>query len=141
MKRAVFMFLLLFAASYMYAQDGTTWEEYNYIKKGIAVQAANGLDIEKKGYKVESYTSFKAGPFSVTFDYLRRTSTKKIAATIIGVSGSTYKKPALLCMPNLTAAGDVQAQCFKDIAVYFRGSEEYMMEVLMRLYAYRTYYD
>ena len=133
------MFLLLFAGSCMYAQDGTTWEEYNYIKKGIAVQAANGLDIEKKGYKVESYTSFKAGPFSFTFDNLRRTTqNNQLAATIVAVAGTTYRKPALFCLPNLTAPADVQEQCLKDITGYFRGQERYLIEVLMRMYAFRT---
>ena len=56
-----FTYLLFFSMSFsLFAQEGTTLEEYRYLSKGYLYQKELGLDISKSGYNVKPlYTTSK----------------------------------------------------------------------------------
>ncbi len=130
-----FFCMLLLSGVAMGQSSGTTWEEYNYVVKGMKDQAAKGLDVEKKGYRVEDGTGVVLGTYAFTFDYLVRTNTNKVACTIMVISGTQTRSPGMFCLPAPNTANDVYSAAFEGIFKYFKMSDRaVLVQALHHIY-------
>lgn len=118
LRISILIFMLLLSGVAM--GQGTTWEEYQYVTKGMKDQASKGLDLEKKGYRVDTGTSCTFGSYAFTFDYLVRESTNKVACTIMVINGTQTRSPGMFCLPSPNTANDVYSAAFEGIFKYFK---------------------
>ncbi len=95
MKHLTPLLILLFSFS-LFAQEGTTLEEYRYLSKGYLYQKELGLDIYKNGYTVKNIfiTSKNAKLIGLYKDGVKAT---KALLVVIEEQGQT---PVYVCIPN-----------------------------------------
>jgi hypothetical protein len=95
MKFLTSLLLLLMSFS-LFAQEGTTLEEYRYLSKGYLYQKELGLDIHKTGYSVKAIftTSKNAQLIGLYKDGVKETK------ALLVVIEETGQAPVYVCIPN-----------------------------------------
>lgn len=88
MKRLNFTLVLIFFSFSVVAQ-GTTQQEYTYMKKSLFPDLADGRDI-KRGYYTEEMQNVRGGSIDVDFIKLMREKDSTIAGIIIKTSSSEF---------------------------------------------------
>lgn len=122
MKNLYLVFLIVLFASLGTAQ--TTREEFDYCTKGIKTQIANGLDVAKKGYDLDTLAQTKFtynghdNALVLTFFGLRSTSSKKIKAICMVYDKYSDKNlitQEYLCIPSQDANDDLWVETWQTI--------------------------
>lgn len=87
MKSLLSLSLLLGLTLTLYAQQGTTEDEYRYLSRGYGYQVEMGLDPEKEGYRIEEvYRSPEGNPIMA----LKRASTDEMRGMLLVLPQETY---------------------------------------------------
>jgi hypothetical protein len=95
MKHLTYLLFLLMSFS-LFAQEGTTLEEYRYLSKGYLYQKELGLDIYKSGYKVQTlFTTSKDAQLIGLYEDGRNEI--KALLVVIEEPGQT---PIYICIPR-----------------------------------------
>ncbi len=95
MKHLTTVLFILISFS-LFAQEGTTLEEYRYLSKGYLYQIELGLDVYKNGYSVRSiYTTSNNAELIGLFKDGEK-DTKALLVKIVEVG----KAPVYICIPN-----------------------------------------
>jgi len=97
MKKAVFLFSVLFSGYFASAQN-TTQEEYNYIKAGILAQLQTGQDVQKRGYRLKHILEIEKDSYSFDFSILSREDNSIAGIWVFAVSHA-YGNKYSLCIP------------------------------------------
>ena len=80
----------------LFAQEGTTLEEYRYLSKGYLYQKELGLDIHKNGYSVKTiYTTSKNSQFIGLYK-----DGQKATKALLVVIEEQGQAPIYVCIPN-----------------------------------------
>jgi hypothetical protein len=90
MKKITLLFILF--TSFIYAQQSTTQEEYNYMSKGYQISLSSGLDV-KKGYRIENITTSDVSPYFFDFKAFVRDDNTLAGIILISTSklwGNVY---------------------------------------------------
>ncbi len=123
-NKKTFLTLILFVLLNCFVMGQTTREEYDYCTKGIKTQIANGLDVTKKGYAIDTlgqkkftYNGYDNSAV-LTFYGLRSTSSKKLKA--ISVVYEKYLDKNLItqeffCIPTENANDDLWVETWQTI--------------------------
>lgn len=89
-------FLFLFMSFNLFAQEGTTLEEYRYLSKGYLYQKELGLDIYKSGYTIKTlFTTSKEAQLIGLYEEGR--NDLKALLVVIEEPGQT---PIYICVPK-----------------------------------------
>ena len=102
--------ILVLIASFLFAQNGTSLEEYRYLTKGYAYQIEMGLDAQKNGYEITKLYTCKN---NVKFSGLYSTDSGELKAIVAMLSPNT-EQPKFICLPNAHTKPNVLAFYYKD---------------------------
>ena len=102
--------ILVLISAFLFAQSGTTLEEYRYLTKGYAYQIEMGLDAKKDGYEIKPLYTCKN---NVMFSGLYATDSAILKAIVAILSPNT-EQPTFVCLPSPDTNPDVLVFYEKD---------------------------
>ena len=106
--KQLLLFLALFTGFSIFAQEGTSLEEYRYLSKGYVYQLEMGLDAQKEGYLVKDLYEASNGADLVGLYQIGNAEPRALLVILDnGKDKATY-----VCLPN----GDAN-QRVKDLAI------------------------
>lgn len=93
------LLLALLAGFSLFAQEGTTLEEYRYLSKGYVYQLEMGLDAQKEGYLIKNLFESSNGADLVGLYQIGNAEPR----ALLVVLDNGKDKPKYVCLPNGTA--------------------------------------
>ncbi len=89
--------MLLFNLS-VFAQSGTTVDEYNYLTKGLKLQSESGLDT-KKGYRLDAVYKREFNKYQITISNLVLVESSDVKAISVKAFSPVTKQTHYICIP------------------------------------------